>query len=152
MKEVELSQLSEYIEEDLGWSPWFAICQKDVNRFADLTNDHQFIHVNPELAVKTPFGGTIAHGMFVVSLLSQFYAQTGIGIKSSVISINYGFDKIRFINPVAVNSEIRAQFKLVTLDDQKPGRIGLTFDVIVEIKGQKKPALIAQWLVMFYMA
>lgn len=149
--EVDKKQLSQYIGKELVKSQWLKINQNNINAFADVTHDHQFIHTDTEKASHTPYGGTIVHGMFVLSLLSHFHEQCGINIKGSVIGVNYGFDKVRFLAPVAVDSELSAQFTLMSCDDEKAGRIRLKYKVSVNIKGVGTPALIAEWVVLFFM-
>lgn len=136
------------IGTDLGTSDWFLIDQDMVNRFADLTNDHQFIHVNPEMAKQTPFGGTIVHGFFTLSMLAGLQPDGAIVLEGIKMGVNYGFEKIRFLEPVPVGSRIRARHKLKSIDDKGGGRWLLTSEVTVEIEGKEKPALIADWLGM----
>lgn len=127
-------------------SDWFTIDQSRVNQFADVTLDHQFIHVDPERAAKeTPFGGPIAHGFLTLSMLSHFAGQALPEFPKGVIGINYGFDKVRFLSPVPVGAKIRGVFKLKSATERKPGQIQLIQDCTVEIEGGH-PALAAQWL------
>jgi acyl dehydratase len=133
---------------DLGTSDWFLIDQDMVNRFADLTNDHQFIHINPEMAKQTPFGGTIVHGFFTLSMLAGLQPEGAIVLEGIKMGVNYGFEKIRFLEPVPVGSRIRARHKLKSIDDKGGGRFLLTSEVTVEIEGRQKPAIIADWLGM----
>lgn len=127
---------------------WFKVEQERINQFADATIDHQFIHIDEEAAKKTPFGSTIAHGFLSLSMLSYFAAEFAYGVEGIVMGINYGFDKVRFIHPVNVNSEIRAIAKLKSAAEKSPGQFMLTYEVTVEIKGVDKPALLAEWLTM----
>jgi len=136
------------IGTDLGASDWYLIDQDMVNRFADLTNDHQFIHVNPEAAKMTPFGGTIVHGFFTLSMLAGLQPEGAIVLEGIKMGVNYGFEKIRFLEPVPVGSRIRARHKLKAVDDKGGGRWLLTSEVTIEIEGKEKPALIADWLGM----
>jgi acyl dehydratase len=133
---------------DLGASDWYLIDQEMVNRFADLTNDHQFIHVNPEAAKMTPFGGTIVHGFFTLSMLAGLQPEGAIVLEGIKMGVNYGCDRIRFLEPVPVGSRIRARHKLKAIDDKGGGRWLLTSEVTIEIEGKDKPALIADWLGM----
>ena len=152
MKMVNAAELKQYEGQELGVSEWFAIDQARINAFADATLDHQFIHVNEEMAKQTPFGSTIAHGYLTVSLLP--YLQTTIdGLvipKGLKMGMNYGFDKLRFMAPVKVNSRIRARAKLISADERKPGQWLLKFEYTVEIEGETKPAVVAEWLVMYF--
>jgi acyl dehydratase len=136
------------IGTDLGTSDWYLIDQDMVNRFADLTNDHQFIHVNPEMAKQTPFGGPIVHGFFTLSMLAGLQPEGAIVLEGIKMGVNYGFEKIRFLEPVPVGSRIRARHKLKSMEDKGGGRWLLTSEVTVEIEGKEKPALIADWLGM----
>lgn len=136
------------IGTDLGASDWYLIDQDMVNKFADLTNDHQFIHVNPEAAKMTPFGGTIVHGFFTLSMLAGLQPEGAIVLEGIKMGVNYGCDRIRFLEPVPVGSRIRARHKLKAVDDKGGGRWLLTSEVTIEIEGKEKPALIADWLGM----
>ncbi len=128
-------------------SDWLLVDQARVNQFADVTLDHQFIHVDPERAAKeTPFGGPIAHGFLTLSLLSHFAAAALPAFPDKAIGINYGFDKVRFLSPVRVGSRISGRFTLAKAEERKPGQIQLTQDCSVEIEGSPTPALAAQWL------
>lgn len=136
------------IGTDLGASDWWLIDQAMVDKFADLTNDHQFIHVNPEMAKQTPFGGTIVHGFFTLSMLAGLQPPGAIVLEGIKMGVNYGCDKIRFLEPVPVGSRIRARHKLKAIDDKGNGRWLLTSEVTIEIEGREKPALVADWLGM----
>jgi acyl dehydratase len=136
------------IGADLGTTEWLMIDQKRINAFADCTLDQQFIHVDPESAAKTPFGGTIAHGFLSLSLLSHFAETVGCGFENTVMGINYGLDKVRFLAPVMVNSRIRAKAHLLDVSEKKPGQFLIKQQVTIEIEGAPTPALIAEWLTM----
>ncbi|MFP4518263.1 MAG: MaoC family dehydratase [Oceanicaulis sp.] len=128
-------------------SDWFTIDQPRVNAFADVTLDHQFIHVDPDRAkAETPFGGPIAHGFLTLSMLSHFAGQALPAFPDKAIGINYGFDKVRFLSPVPVGAKVRGKFTLADVTERKPGQIQLTQNVEVEIDGHETPALAAQWL------
>lgn len=128
-------------------SSWFEIDQERVNAFADVTLDHQFIHIDPERAkAETPFGGPIAHGFLTLSMLSHFAEAALPPFPEGAIGINYGFDKVRFLTPVAVGARVRGVFTLADAHERKPGQIQLTQDCSVEIEGADHPALIAKWL------
>ena len=136
------------VGQEIGSSNWLSVDQKMINTFADVTLDHQFIHIDPVAAAKTPFGTTIAHGFLSLSLLSHFAAEALPGVKGRVMGINYGFDKLRFVTPVTVNSRIRAHFVLGALHVRSATDIQMRYDVRVEIEGKDKPALIAEWLAL----
>jgi len=148
MKTVKPEDLQAAVGTDLGVSDWITIEQDRVNQFADVTEDHQFIHVNPEMAKMTPFGGPIAHGFLTLSLLSKFSEQGGLVIEGVKMGVNYGFEKVRFLAPVKVGQKVRGHFKLKAADEKRPGQYLLTYEVTVEIEGEEKPALVADWLGM----
>lgn len=127
---------------DLGITDWLLVDQERVNTFADATGDHQWIHVDTERAADGPFGGTIAHGLLTLSLLPQFQFQL-IRVDNIAMGINYGYNKIRFLNPVRVGSRLRARAE-VTNVEQKPGAVDVTILTTVEIEGADKPACVAE--------
>ena len=133
---------------ELGVSEWIRIEQARVNAFADTTEDHQFIHVDPERAAATPFGGTIAHGFLTLSLLPRMMEDIGGGMADAVLGLNYGFDKIRFLAPVKVNSRVRARAKLLDVQEKVPNQFLIKQEITVEIENETKPALVAEWLTM----
>lgn len=145
---VTTDQLAAYIGREVGVSDWITIDQDRINQFADATGDHQYIHVDPERAAQTPFGGTIAHGFLTMSLMVVMGYEGSMKLEDTVMGINYGFDKLRFINPVKVNSRIRGRFVLLSAEEKKPNHFLLKHEVTVEIDGEDKPALIAEWLGM----
>jgi len=144
--EIDKQALAQLVGEHLGTSAWFEIDQERVDRFADVTIDHQFVHVDPERARETPFGGTIAHGFLTLSLLVHLCLDFIPKLAGTKLMVNYGFDRIRFIAPVRVGRKIRAHGRLKEAVERKPGQYLFTVDVEVEIEGEKKPALQAEWL------
>ena len=136
------------LDAETGISQWHTITQEQVNQFADTTGDHQFIHLDEERAkVETPFGGTIAHGYLTLSLLSMLGAEAGtVRLAGTKITINYGLDKVRFLNPVRVGSRIRARFVMVSITEKNPGQYLIKHQVTVDIENQDKPAMIAESL------
>ncbi|MGB0908483.1 MAG: MaoC family dehydratase [Maricaulaceae bacterium] len=148
MKTTPPSELSALVGTEIGVSDWVTVEQERINVFADVTEDHQFIHINPEAAAQTPFGGTIAHGFLTLSLLSKFSEQTGIVLEGVKMGVNYGFEKVRFLAPVPSGSKVRGRFVLNSAEEKKPGQFLITYGVSVEIEGGEKPALIADWLAM----
>lgn len=148
MHTVTREDLQDVVNKDTYTTDWFEVKQEQINQFADCTMDHQFIHVDPEAAAKSPFGTTIAHGFLSLSMLSYFAETFGTMIDGVYMGVNYGFDKVRFIAPVAVNSKIRASAKLIEAVEKKPGQFMLTTEVTVEIEGSDKPALKAEWITM----
>ena len=129
-------------------SGWVEVTQDMIDRFADATLDHQFIHVDPVRAAQTPFGGTIAHGFLTLSLLSHLAAITPDmpRIANARMGVNYGAERLRFITPVRSGSTVRARFKLLSFEEKRPGQFQYTNAVTVEIEGQDKPALVAEWI------
>jgi len=144
-----ITELTESVGSDIASSDWFKVTQEQINAFASVTGDEQFIHIDPDKAALTPFGGTIAHGFLSLSMLSYF-ANSGCGvtIADARLFINYGFDQVRFVHPVKVDAKIRAHSKLLSVDQKKTGEILLKLHFNVEIENVKKSALIADWLVM----
>jgi acyl dehydratase len=142
------NSMKDSIGADMGTSDWLLIDQDRINAFADCTDDNQFIHVDPEKASKTPFGSTIAHGFLSLSMLSHFAASVGCVFENTVMGINYGFDKVRFLAPVKVNKRVRAHARLLDVQEKKPGRFLVKQEVTIEIEGENTPALIAEWLTM----
>ncbi len=136
------------IGTEVGLSKWITIDQSMIDRFADLTDDHQFIHVDVERAGKTPMGGTIAHGFLTLSMLGGLATVADIGMAGATMGFNYGFNKIRFITPVRSGSRVRARFTLIAMEERSPGQWMATMGVSVEIEGQDKPALTAEWLTL----
>ena len=130
-------------------SGWHEVTQADIDSFADVTGDHQFIHVNPERALaETPFGGTIAHGFLTLSLLSAFGQEALPRIANRRIGVNYGLERVRFLSPVRSGARVRGRFVLARLERRRANEILLGYDVTVEIEGAAKPALAAQWLTL----
>ena len=153
MTTISLSDLVAKTGEVIGTSEWILVDQDMVNKFADATGDHQFIHVNPDMAKMTPFGGTIAHGFLTLSLMSAMSYDAVGALEGVTMGVNYGFDKLRFIAPVPAGSKVRGCFKLLSAEDRGPAPGGVTrwlikHEVTVEIDGSDKPALIAEWLGM----
>lgn len=141
-----LDQLKARIGEEIGVSDWIAIDQATIDAFADVTGDHQFIHVDPAKAAMTPLGGTVAHGFLTLSLLSQM-AETVVGLPAETeLVLNFGFEKVRFIQPVRAGKRVRGRFVLQSAEERAPGQIQTCHQVTVEIEGETKPALAAAWL------
>jgi len=143
---VTREQLDRMIGERLGVSDWFLVDQERVNRFADVTVDHQFIHIDPTRAKGTPFGGTIAHGFLTLSLLVPLCLDFIPVLENRTLVVNYGFDKVRFVAPVRVGKRIRALSTLAEVTERKLGQVIMRIDVTVEIENEDKPALVAEWL------
>lgn len=147
---MQVSELKNKVGEVLGTSDWFLLDQARIDAFADTTEDHQFIHVNPELAKATPFGGTIAHGFLTLSMLAPMVEKGVPAVAGVKMAVNYGFDKVRFLAPVHSGKRIRGVFKLLELEEKRPGQWQQKVEVTVEIDGSEKPALIAEWITQFF--
>ena len=148
MAATKTSDLAAMVGTEIGVSDWTEITQDQINTFADVTDDHQFIHIDPEKAAQTPFGGTIAHGFLTLSMLSSMAGGTALVLDGIVMGINYGFEKVRFLTPVRAGKKIRGRFTLADAVERNPGQWMLKYDVSVEIEGEAKPALMAQWLTL----
>jgi acyl dehydratase len=149
MVTVPREGLREYVGRELPPSDWLTIDQERINAFADATLDHQFIHVDAARAATTSFGGTIAHGYLTMSLISYFAGQCGVRPDRSTMAINYGSDKVRFLQPVRVGGRIRARAMLQDVQEKGSGQILLKTRFTVEIEGEQKPAMVADILSLF---
>ncbi|MGB8816470.1 MAG: MaoC family dehydratase [Rhizobiaceae bacterium] len=146
---LTLDELRAAVGSEIGLSEWRTVSQEMINEFADATDDHQFIHVDPaRAAMETPFGGTIAHGFLTLSLLSTLAYEALPGIVGATMGINYGFDSVRFLTPVKTGSRVRARFELVKTDIRKSGRVLNTYHVALEVEGNLTPAFKATWLTL----
>ncbi|MCC5950558.1 MAG: MaoC family dehydratase [Acidimicrobiia bacterium] len=135
--------------ENEGTGEWFEVTQETVNAFADITHDHQFIHVDPEAAKATPFGGTIAHGFLTLSMLTHLSAtipQDTSRFQGILMGVNYGFDKVRFVSPVPVGSRIRASSVLSDVQLKSANDVQVTRTMTIEVEGSDRPACVAEWL------
>ncbi|HFB55272.1 MAG TPA: MaoC family dehydratase [Hellea balneolensis] len=146
-----LEDLQGKIGQEMGVSDWVECCQDRINKFADVTEDHQFIHVDEEKAkMLTPFGGTIAHGFLTLSLLSRF-AETGLPAVPGVkMGMNYGLNKVRFLSPVPCGSHVRGHFTLASAEEKNPGQLLISYAITAEIEGSDKPAMVAEWLMLLF--
>jgi acyl dehydratase len=134
---------------ETGVSHWITIDQKRIDAFAEITEDRQFIHIDPEAARATPFGGTIAHGFLTLSMLSALAGDAMPRPADLAMSVNYGFDKMRFLSPVPAGSRIRGRFKLESVTSRGENEFLARNIATVEIEGAAKPALIAEWLALY---
>lgn len=150
MLTVPLEKLADYIDKPLEPSGWLRVDQQQIDTFADATHDHQFIHVDAEKAAATPFGSTIAHGFLTLSLVSHFLEECGIAPANVQIVINYGSDKVRFLEPVKVGSELRAHACLLEVREKRPGQVLVKTRVTIEIRDVDTPALVAEMLTLFF--
>lgn len=151
MNPITLEQARTGVGQEIGVSPWRTVTQAMIDQFADATDDHQFIHCDPERAAKeTSFGGTIAHGFLTLSLLSAMAFETVPRIEGADIGINQGFDTLRFVAPVKTGVRIRTRFVLAKFKARPSGWIEIAHDVTIEIEGSLKPALTARWLTLAF--
>ena len=146
MPVASLDEIRSKVGSSVGASPWIEVDQRAIDTFADVTGDHQFIHVDPQAAAQTPFGGTIAHGFLTLSLLSQMAAHVMLVPDTTRMAVNYGFEKVRFIAPVRAGKRVRGHFTLASAEEKRPGQWQFVHHVTVEIEGEEKPALTADWI------
>jgi len=146
---VSLERLQEMIGSEIGVSRWFEISQARIDAFAEVTEDRQFLHVDPVAAAATPFGGAIAHGFLTLSMLSAMAYDAVPRVEGAVMGVNYGFDRVRFVAPVSAGARIRGRFKLMAVTRRTEAEWQTRNAVEVEIEGAAKPALVAEWLGMF---
>ena len=150
MKVINPSEIDSVIGTEVGVSDWVLIDQDRINKFADATMDHQFIHVDPEQATPV-FGSTLAHGFLSLSLVAgiPFDQEIGLVLEGTKMGLNYGLDKVRFLSPVPVDSEVRIRMKCIDISEKNPGQYLAKTEVTMEIKGVEKPAFVAETLSMF---
>lgn len=150
---ITLEAYQAMVGKEIGVSSWHLIDQPRINTYADVTEDHQFIHVDPERAKKeTAFGTTIAHGFLTMSMMSVMSYEVMPAIAGTTMGVNYGFDKLRFISPVRSGGRVRGRFVLAEAKLRKAGELQSRTNVTVEIEGEDKPALVAEWLGLIYFA
>ena len=151
MAVVTFDELKAMTGTVVGLSDWLTVDQAMINKFADATGDHQFIHIDEEKAKLTPFGGTIAHGFLSLSLMPVLSAEANLprldGIK---MGVNYGGNKTRFLSPVRVGKRVRGRFKLLSMEEKRPGQFQQSMEYTLEIEGEDKPALMAEWITQFF--
>jgi acyl dehydratase len=145
-----LDEIRARIGSEIGVSDWILVDQARIDAFAEVTEDRQFIHVDPEAAALTPFGGTIAHGFLTLSLLSRMAAEAMLVPDTFRMGVNYGFDKVRFLAPVRSGKRVRGRFTLLRAEEKRPGQWELLHRVDVEIEGEEKPALVADWIGLIF--
>jgi len=145
---VTIEQIRSRIGEEVGASGWIAIDQARIDAFAEATEDRQFIHVDPAAAADGPFGGTIAHGFLLLSLLPRMGAEAMLIPEGMKVGINYGLDRVRFLAPVRSGRRVRGRFSLDSVEEKAPGQWLLRHNVSVEIEDEEKPALAALWLTL----
>lgn len=150
---ITLEAYQAMVGKEIGVSSWHLVDQPRIDAYADVTEDHQFIHVDPERARKeTAFGTTIAHGFLTMSMMSVMSYEVMPAIAGTTMGVNYGFDKLRFISPVRSGKRVRGRFVLAEAKLRKPNELQSRTSVTVEIEGEDKPALVAEWLGLIYFA
>lgn len=146
---LTVDEVKALVGKEVGLSSWRVVSQEMINRFADATDDHQFVHVDPErAAAETPYGGTIAHGFLSLSLLSSMTFEAVPRIDGMALGVNFGFDRLRFVSPVKTGSRIRARFILAHFRLRPSGIAEINHDVTIEIENSFRPALTAHWLTL----
>ena len=151
MPAIPVEDYRALVGTETGVSEWVTVTQTMIDTFADATGDHQFIHVDPARAAETPFGGTIAHGFLTLSLLPMLAGRTdGPTVAGVKMGVNYGGNKVRFLAPVRSGKRVRGRFKLLELAEKRPGQWQQTLEFTVEIEGEDKPALVAEWISQFF--
>ena len=150
MPVASLDEIRAKVGSSVGVSDWIEVGQDRITAFADATDDHQFIHVDPEAASLAGFGGTIAHGFLSLSLLSRMAADAMLVPDTTRMALNYGLDRVRFLAPVKAGKRVRGHFTLDGIDEKAPGQLLVRQTVSVEIEGEDKPALTAQWLGLLF--
>ena len=148
MKFVKPDEVEGFVGQEIGVSDWLALDQERINIFADVTEDHQFIHIDEEAAKETPYGGTVAHGFLTLSMLPKLAEGNTLLLEGVKMGVNYGFDKVRMMAPVRSGKRIRGKFTLMSAKQKIPGQWLMTYAIFIEIEGEKKPALAAEWLTM----
>ena len=146
MPVATIEEIQDRVGSEIGVSDWILVDQARIDAFADVTEDHQFIHVDPERAKKTPFRGTVAHGFLTLSLLSRMADGVMLHPESMRMAVNYGFDKVRFMGPVKSGKRVRGRFKMLSAEEKRASQWQITYEVTVEIEDEDKPALIADWI------
>ena len=141
--EVTLDELKAYEGKDLSPSDWIEIKQDRIDKFADCTDDHQYIHVDPERMAQSVYGSTIAHGFLSLSLLAGHGSPDWPKLENTVLNLNYGLDRLRFLQPVKVDSRVRIHTKILSVTEKSPGRVLIKAEKSMEIEGEQKPALVA---------
>jgi acyl dehydratase len=148
---ISLAAYQSMVGQEVGVSSWHLVDQSRINVYADVIEDHQFIHIDPERAKKeTPFGSTVAHGFLTMSLMSIMSYEVMPVIEGTTMGVNYGFDKLRFIAPVRAGSRVRGRFTLAEARLRKDKELQSRTNVTVEIEGEDKPALVADWIGLIY--
>ena len=146
MPVATIKEIQERVGTEIGMSDWILIDQNRIDAFAAITEDHQFIHVDPERAKQTPFRGTVAHGFLTLSMLSRMAGGVMLHPESMRMAVNYGFEKVRFMAPVKSGKRVRGRFRMLSAEEKRASQWQITYEVTVEIEDEDKPALVADWI------
>lgn len=147
---ASLDHIRAQVGNEVGVSSWLVVDQDRIHAFAEATEDRQFIHVDPDAAAQTPFGGTVAHGFLTLSLLSRMAAEAMLVPDGVKMAVNYGLDRVRFLAPVRSGKRVRGRFNLDSVEEKAPGQWLMRHNVTVEIEDEDKPALTAVWLGLIF--
>ncbi|MDP8994251.1 MAG: MaoC family dehydratase [Pseudomonadota bacterium] len=147
---ASIDEIRGRLGREVGVSDWILVDQPRIDAFAEATEDRQFIHVDPAAAAATPFGGTVAHGFLTLSLLSRMAADAMLRPAGVKMGVNYGFERVRFVAPVRSGSRVRGRFRLDSFEEKRPGQWRFVHNVTVEIEGEDKPALTADWIGLIF--
>jgi acyl dehydratase len=147
---ASIEDIQSKVGSEIGVSDWILVDQARIDAFAEVTEDPQFIHVDPEAAARTPFGGTIAHGFLTLSLLSRMAADAMLRPENVKMGVNYGFERVRFMAPVRSGKRVRGRFTLARFEEKKPGQWQFVHNVTVEVEGEDKPAFVADWIGLIF--
>lgn len=147
---ASIPEIAARVGQEVGVSAWISIDQGRIDAFAETTEDRQFIHVDTEAAARTPFGGTIAHGFLTLSLLSRMAADAMLRPETMKMGVNYGLERVRFLAPVRAGKRVRGRFTLAAFEEKRPGQYQSTYQVTVEIEGEDKPAMFADWITQLF--
>ena len=150
MPVATLDEIRARVGEEIGTSSWILVDQARIDAFAETTEDRQFIHLDPESAARTPFGGTVAHGFLTLSLLTRMAAEAMLMPDNLKMAVNYGCERVRFLAPVRSGKRVRGRFTLECVEDKAPGQLLVRHLVTVEIEDEDKPALVGQWLTLLF--
>ena len=147
---ASIEDIQARVGSEVGLSDWILVDQARIDAFAEITEDPQFIHIDPEAAARTPFGGTVAHGFLTLSLLSRMAADAMLRPEGVKMGVNYGFERVRFMAPVRSGRRVRGRFVLARFEEKRPGQWQFVHEVTVEIEGEEKPALVADWIGLIF--
>lgn len=148
---ASLEEIRSKLGSHVGISDWILVDQERIDRFARVTEDRQFIHVDPEAAALTPFGGTVAHGFLSLSLMSRMAADAMLVPEGIRMVVNYGADRVRFLAPVRAGKRVRGRFVLRAMEEKRPRQWQFVHEVTVEIEGEDRPALVADWIGLLFL-